>query len=577
MSKRAIDPILSRYLQAEISCNDPRRQKVALQEVSRLYRSGFIFNEIDRKAVEEKLNSQLLKIGIDRKVLRWSLNSLALLGRYESSIRFVNGVVAEYDEVEIVGAAVSAAYKLSNFGQKDLGKSADVESKVRYLSALQYADPNTISEDRCIIDIENDDPEIIKLGLIVVGLGNGHENLFHPSHTNADLIKSLSSHHDVIVQQYCLWAAIENNEVGRDGVYYKIDDLDRLTPNVQSKLLQALVNFEENGGKRRELIEIGGARDEVDAREGTAKGLLHRYSPEIERVVLDWVEREDSRTVLEHLALHVSANSEHSSEYFELSKLLYQIRPELADRLKVGARGKDLYLHLVDIEGKNGHEGDLFDGAGAPLLGQRAFSARGIDTANNKRDVLAIFGSPIEIGESKLRFDVERREIRRGQEEVNNIESTLKINPYENVVPDELVKILQSSQADFIHFSGHGDGEFISFEDYYGKPQEVRYSELSSILLRNAGGVECIVCNICDSAELAKLLGSQLDYAVGYEGTLDDAIAAAFSRAFYRSLAQGRNVVAAFMDAKDQITLNFSPDGFDDAERYKIFGRKFGS
>lgn len=79
MSTSKITHQQAAFLQYELSSNDPRRQKVALQELCRLARSGKTFRP-EAKANFEQMVAGLTVNATDLKVVRWGLNAIARIG-----------------------------------------------------------------------------------------------------------------------------------------------------------------------------------------------------------------------------------------------------------------------------------------------------------------------------------------------------------------------------------------------------------------------------------------------------------------------------------------------------------------
>jgi hypothetical protein len=78
------------------------------------------------------------------------------------------------------------------------------------LAALQHVDANKLDLSALPLDVETASPDLLKLGLVVVGLDRAPLNMFHPKHDNAQIVKALGGHHDRIVSQYSIWAITEN-------------------------------------------------------------------------------------------------------------------------------------------------------------------------------------------------------------------------------------------------------------------------------------------------------------------------------------------------------------------------------
>src|SRR5690606_15864751 len=80
MPARTLHPAETNYLKAEIEAGIPRRAKVALQQLNRLYRSGARIAPAAVRGMENALLGAMSSGTSDEKVRRWSLSALGLLG-----------------------------------------------------------------------------------------------------------------------------------------------------------------------------------------------------------------------------------------------------------------------------------------------------------------------------------------------------------------------------------------------------------------------------------------------------------------------------------------------------------------
>ena len=97
------------FLKFELVNGDARRKKVALQEISKLYRSGNRLNAEARNDFENAINGMVLVKDQDEKVVRWCLNALAQLGRRGNSDTYVELALRQYEgNPEITAAGVAA-------------------------------------------------------------------------------------------------------------------------------------------------------------------------------------------------------------------------------------------------------------------------------------------------------------------------------------------------------------------------------------------------------------------------------------------------------------------------------------
>jgi hypothetical protein len=129
---------------------------------------------------------------------------------------------------------------------------------------------------------------VLKLGLIVVGLDRAPANLFHPRHSNPEIVKVLGSHHDSVVSQYTVWAIAENDSLGLSDLGIPISSIETRPPNVRSWMFQLIAMSPATAKANLEYIELGAGDPHPEARLGLAAGLRETFYDGIEPLVLDW-------------------------------------------------------------------------------------------------------------------------------------------------------------------------------------------------------------------------------------------------------------------------------------------------
>lgn len=123
------------------------------------------------------------------------------------------------------------------------------------------------------------------------------------------------------------------------------------------------------------------------------------------------------------------------------------------------------------------------------------------------------------------------------------------IDPLPAATFEDLEEALVSKKYDVIHFSGHG-GQYggLYFRDEAGNDTVVSPARLAS-LLDGRSDVRCVVLNACFSLRGGYLISLNVPFTVASEDELLDPVAFAFSRGFYRGLARGQEVPAAYNEA----------------------------
>lgn len=123
---------------------------------------------------------------------------------------------------------------------------------------------------------------------------------------------------------------------------------------------------------------------------------------------------------------------------------------------------------------------------------------------------------------------------------------------------EDLQTILLAYRPQILHFSGHGTGAGLIVSNQEQEPyllSNEALAELVALLYRAGAPIELVVLNACHSAALAALLAPQVRYVIGMDNAVPDAVAIAFSEAFYRSLDEGIDLPLAFDFAMNQLKL----------------------
>lgn len=114
----------------------------------------------------------------------------------------------------------------------------------------------------------------------------------------------------------------------------------------------------------------------------------------------------------------------------------------------------------------------------------------------------------------------------------------------------ELQGYLLRTKPRVLHFSGHGgrdSGIFLEAED--GSSRPLAAARLANLLRQFNERLRCVVLNACYSAEQADAIAEHIDCVVGMSAAVADRAAIPFAAAFYRAVASGCSVRAAFDQA----------------------------
>jgi len=138
------------------------------------------------------------------------------------------------------------------------------------------------------IDIEKASPDLLKLALVLVGIGKAPPNLFDPRHNNSEIVRVLGSHDHPIVKQYSCWAIVENPKLNYSNLGIPFDTIQDQPANVRAWMYEALCDSGPRNHQTTEYIEEGSRDVDLRAQAGLSHGLRQVYVDGIEPIILDW-------------------------------------------------------------------------------------------------------------------------------------------------------------------------------------------------------------------------------------------------------------------------------------------------
>jgi len=352
--RRTLHPFQANYLKSEIESGSLERSKHALQQLCKWFRSGVVLQQEDRISMEIAVLGVLSSALSDEKVRRWALAALAYVGRKEVSKNAVLRALTDYpDEPQVLAAAIATLFKFDGGdAQKLVSHQGVCTEEMIALSALQTADPKEINFSRLKINVENAEPIILKLALLLVGLDRSPENIFHPKHTNAEFVRALGSHQEPIVSQYSVWAASESPRLGVSDIGIDLRDLDSCPPNVRSYVYRLYAEDDYASTKRHEIIVQGSKDNNEEARLGLAIALKENYYDGIEEVTIDWFHEEDNQVIGEYILDHIIAQSAKVTTYEKISIEHYEFAANDGRkrmRMEAAAAGTKTYASFKKI------------------------------------------------------------------------------------------------------------------------------------------------------------------------------------------------------------------------------------
>ncbi|MFL6211006.1 MAG: CHAT domain-containing protein [Pyrinomonadaceae bacterium] len=168
------------------------------------------------------------------------------------------------------------------------------------------------------------------------------------------------------------------------------------------------------------------------------------------------------------------------------------------------------------------------------------------NTSANKEEsmkVLAVFANPR--GTSALRLGEEDRKIQeciRLSKHRDNIQLIIK----HAVTIDDVRRALLDDDFDIIHFSGHGTGTGLAFEDNLGRIYVPPRDAVGSLLQDFVPPLQCVLMNACYSTSQGRFTSLGIPFTIAMEGPISDDAAIIFTGGFYDSIGAGKDVEFSF-------------------------------
>jgi NB-ARC domain/CHAT domain len=122
--------------------------------------------------------------------------------------------------------------------------------------------------------------------------------------------------------------------------------------------------------------------------------------------------------------------------------------------------------------------------------------------------------------------------------------------------PDDLIQALNEMPPQVVHFSGHGRSEGLVLVGRDGGPRTVSPEALKQLFEVFRGDIQVVVLNACLSLPQAQAIAETVGCAIGTRDKISDEAALTFGASFYRALAFGRSVQAAFDQARVALALD---------------------
>jgi len=170
--------------------------------------------------------------------------------------------------------------------------------------------------------------------------------------------------------------------------------------------------------------------------------------------------------------------------------------------------------------------------------------------------VLAVFANPR--GTNALRLGEEDRKIEeciRLSKHRDNIQLVRK----HAVTIDDVRRALLDDDFDVVHFSGHGTGTGLTFEDNSGRMYIPPRDAVAGLLQEFVPPLQCVLMNACYSTSQGKFTSLGVPFTIAMEGAIADDAAIIFAGGFYDSIGAGKDIEFSFRQGIHALRLSGNP------------------
>ncbi len=172
--------------------------------------------------------------------------------------------------------------------------------------------------------------------------------------------------------------------------------------------------------------------------------------------------------------------------------------------------------------------------------------------------ILAIFANPR--GSDPLRLSTEDRVIHQCLK-LSKYRDNISLDVLHAATIHDVRRALLDKDYRIVHFSGHGTGRGLAFENELGQVQSIPQDALAEFLSAYSPPIECVVMNACYSDVQGHLISLGVPCTIGMNGAISDEGATEFTRGFYDAIGAGKSIEFAYQEGCRTIKLMGLPDG----------------
>lgn len=163
-------------------------------------------------------------------------------------------------------------------------------------------------------------------------------------------------------------------------------------------------------------------------------------------------------------------------------------------------------------------------------------------------------------GGEPLDLDEELRQIRYHVRQAR-YRHRLIFEPHGATRADDLIEMLENTDARVVHFSGHGGNAGLVLVGRGGqRPHPVDAAALGNLFRTYRGPIRLAVLSACSSRKEAQAIADVVGCAIGTSSEISDKAAITFSSRFYRAVANGYSVQRAFDEARLALQVHNVPE-----------------
>ncbi len=169
-----------------------------------------------------------------------------------------------------------------------------------------------------------------------------------------------------------------------------------------------------------------------------------------------------------------------------------------------------------------------------------------------RNSILAVFANPH--GSDPLRLGAEDKVIRECLK-LSKYRDNINLDVLHAVTIHDVRRALLDKYYRIVHFSGHGTGKGLAFENELGQMQIIPQDAFAEFVSAYSPPIECVILNACYTILQGELISFSVPHAIGMDGAISDEGATEFTRGFYDAIGAGKDIDFAYQEGCRTIKL----------------------